>query len=618
MKLYSISVLFIGLSCFWTLSSVLGAAYYVSPDGKDQNDGRTPQTAWASIERVNAAEEILPGDSILWERGGVWRGCVRPHSGEPGKPVTYGTYGSSKEPLPTFLGSVDASCESAWEEVSPNVWATRETKPELIGNVDGKLGGKWSVNAEKGLKVRLTQMPTEKEFGRLEVDCQNAGSAPNQVQLWGPEVNPDLFPETMQLTLKVRASRKVSLPQLRVSLNRAPWSNRVTSAPLELTGEWQTIHLLLNRNGARPNENLTKKPTSNPSQNSSDSPQISKDRFFWHWSFGGVPADTKIEIVFQELKEAKIDRSLFFPIDVGNLIFDHGQLQEFASCGVKKWNLSDLGAPGDFFWDGASGRVFLYWNENPAKTCESIEVCVTRTIFNQSGCHDLVYENLAVAYGAAHGFGGGNTARITIRNCDVFFIGGGLLHWHPDGTPGRYGNGIEFWNSAEDHLVENCHLWEIYDAALTNQGRGSETAPSVQRRITYRGNRIEKAEYSFEYWNHGGVTEDVLFERNVCVDSGFGWAHAQRRDPNGAHLMLYHNSAPTSGVVIRENQFLNSTEVCVRMGNDWRSGLTLEKNEYQQPDGAPVIRWLGKTYFTKETFSDWQKTLGMDRDSICR
>ena len=45
------------------------------------------------------------------------------------------------------------------------------------------------------------------------------------------------------------------------------------------------------------------------------------------------------------------------------------------------------------------------------------------------------------------------------------------------------------------------------------------------------------------------ATEDILFEHNTCVDAGMGWAHGQRPDPNGAHLMFYHNAARTASFV---------------------------------------------------------------------
>lgn len=285
---------------------------------------------------------------------------------------------------------------------------------------------------------------------------------------------------------------------------------------------------------------------------------------------------------------------------------------------MKKWTMDDLKAPCDYYYDPVSARVFLYWDENPAKTCESIELALRRTVFDEGGCHDVTYENLAIAYGAAHGFGGGSTKRIVIRGCDLYYIGGGHQFTHENGTPVRFGNAIEFWCSAEDVLVENCHIWEVYDAALTNQGKGSAENPSIERNITYRNNLIENAEYSFEYWNRDGLTENVLFENNTCVDAGICWSHSQRPDPNGTHMMFYHNSAETKNFVVRNNKFFNSSEVCLRMDNDWRGGLTMENNEYQQYKDAPVIRWLVKTYYDAANFSDWVKDSGLDAGSTCK
>ncbi len=294
--------------------------------------------------------------------------------------------------------------------------------------------------------------------------------------------------------------------------------------------------------------------------------------------------------------------------DVGILILDHG-----AKWGVKKWSLADLKAPLDYWYDAASKRVFVACDANPASRFKSIELALTRHIVNQGGVHDVTYDGLAVRYGAAHGFGGGSTARITIRNCEIYWIGGGLQYVKPGHGPVRFGNGIEFWSAAHDHLVEYNRLWEIYDAALTNQGRGDN---SKEINVIWRHNVIWNAEYSFEFWNGpaSAVTRNIVFEHNTCVDAGCGWAHAQRPNPNGAHLMFYNNPSATKDFVVRNNIFANSSEVCLRMDNDWRAGLTMSNNLYWQTD-KPVVRWLVKQHFTAGAFGEYQAKTGMDRSS---
>ena len=294
-------------------------------------------------------------------------------------------------------------------------------------------------------------------------------------------------------------------------------------------------------------------------------------------------------------------------VDVGHLILDHGK-----AYGVKKWRPEDLKAPLDFLHSAEGKVVCVRSDKNPAVTHASVELALTRHIVNQGGGHDIVYDGLAVRYGAAHGFGGGGTKRLVIRNCDVYWIGGGLQHVKPDGAPVRYGNGIEFWDGAEDHLVEGNRLWEIYDAALTNQGN-NENAHQVN--ITYRNNVIWNCEYSFEFWNRpaGVRSHNIIFENNTCVNAGGGWSHAQRPDPNGAHLMFYQNPSDTQGFVIRNNIFCGTTDVCLRMENDWRGGLKMENNLYDT-SGKPVTRWLIKDFL--QTFEEHQRTTGLDATSV--
>ena len=296
-------------------------------------------------------------------------------------------------------------------------------------------------------------------------------------------------------------------------------------------------------------------------------------------------------------------------VDVGNIIFDHG-----AVCGVKKWRREDLRQNGDFWYDSAAQQVWLYSEMPPSRQYHSIELALKKHIIDESGCQYVTYEDLQLRYGAAHGIGGGNTSHITVRRCDISFIGGALQLTRPDGQPVRYGNGIEFWGAGRHNLVEYCRLWEIYDAALTNQGNGSD---SEQLDITYRHNVIWNAEYSFEYWNRPAITrtENIVFEHNTCVDAGYGWGHNQRPDnKNGRHLMFYKNSAATRGVVVRNNIFCNTTESCLRMETDWSTGLTLDQNLWFKKSG-PLFTFLHQNFSTDQ-MDAYRAASGFDLHSV--
>ena len=89
-----IKTLFLLLSL---LTAVDGMAqnktYFVSPAGDDSANGLTPKEAWRTLDKVNG-HVFMPGDSILLEKGGVWRGQLRLQgSGKEGSPIVLSSYG---------------------------------------------------------------------------------------------------------------------------------------------------------------------------------------------------------------------------------------------------------------------------------------------------------------------------------------------------------------------------------------------------------------------------------------------------------------------------------------------------------------------------------------------
>ncbi len=320
-----------------------------------------------------------------------------------------------------------------------------------------------------------------------------------------------------------------------------------------------------------------------------------------------LPSDWTCESGNIWMTTARSDGSTALSVDVGNIIFDDG-----AGTGVKKWSQADLREAGDFFYDAAAKQVKLWSSGNPADVRRSIELALKRHIIDESGRSYVTFENLALRYGAAHGIGGSGVRGVIVRDCDLSFIGGGHQFTNDRGVPVRYGNGIEFWANARDCLVEGCRLWEIYDAALTNQGSGT----NVQENIVYRNNVIWNCEYSFEYWNRdeSSRTNNIRFEHNTCVDAGFGWGHRQRPDRNGRHLMFYDNSAVTSNMVVHYNIFSNATDSLLRLhGRDWTSALTMDCNCWYQPQGA-IWLW-GQTSVGPAEFDAFRRQREFDLHS---
>lgn len=105
-----------------------GKAYYVSNSGSDSNDGLSPETAWATLNKVGKAR-LQYGDAVFFERGGSWYGQLKMQYG-----VTYSAYGEGAKPIIT--GSpLDASQEEKWTLYAETgdggkIWQYAEKMPD--------------------------------------------------------------------------------------------------------------------------------------------------------------------------------------------------------------------------------------------------------------------------------------------------------------------------------------------------------------------------------------------------------------------------------------------------------------------------------------------------------
>ena len=97
--------------------AIKGTKYYVSANGDDNNDGKSPESAIKSLDAI----EKLPlndGDAVLFKRGDTFR-FGRVIMAVDG--VTYGSYGEGIKPK--IYGSPENYAQNdAWEEVKPNIW----------------------------------------------------------------------------------------------------------------------------------------------------------------------------------------------------------------------------------------------------------------------------------------------------------------------------------------------------------------------------------------------------------------------------------------------------------------------------------------------------------------
>lgn len=126
-----------------------GTAYYVSNQGDDRNDGLSPETAWATLDRVNQAS-LEYGDAVFFERGSVWRNTTV----ETKEGVTYSAYGEGAKPriCASPENGGDSTLWSLWweGENGEKIWLYHRDMPDcgaIVLNeeiVAQKVLGYWS------------------------------------------------------------------------------------------------------------------------------------------------------------------------------------------------------------------------------------------------------------------------------------------------------------------------------------------------------------------------------------------------------------------------------------------------------------------------------------------
>ncbi len=98
-------------------------AYYIdAQNGNDNNDGKTPQTAWRSIDKVNNTT-INAGNKILFRKGQKWIGSLEiKNSGTANNPITIGSYGNGNMPIISAVDTVQIHENNNNGEVDDNEW----------------------------------------------------------------------------------------------------------------------------------------------------------------------------------------------------------------------------------------------------------------------------------------------------------------------------------------------------------------------------------------------------------------------------------------------------------------------------------------------------------------
>lgn len=146
--------------------------WYIDAErGNDGNNGHAENAAWKTLARLLQAP-VLPGDTILLRRGGIWRESLNiTSSGENSAPISVGAYGDGDPP--SVRGSDSYSSPGQWRYEGEGLWYIDDLRDDpgiLIrdGQLAARRTGKdeladpwdfWYDGASRRLYVRLDTNP---------------------------------------------------------------------------------------------------------------------------------------------------------------------------------------------------------------------------------------------------------------------------------------------------------------------------------------------------------------------------------------------------------------------------------------------------------------------------
>jgi|GEM_PF-811797 len=166
----------------------VGTVYYIDAlGGDDAHPGTSEGAAWKSLNKVNATT-FMPGDTIRFKAGGVWKGTLHPKgSGAEGSPIAIDRYGEGPKPLIAGDGAAAAVyfySQEYWEVRNLEITNYAATAGERRGiHVAGHSGG-WN-NPKVYRHFVFEYLDIHSVKGSLAMDYAHNGG----IIIWDPTWN---------------------------------------------------------------------------------------------------------------------------------------------------------------------------------------------------------------------------------------------------------------------------------------------------------------------------------------------------------------------------------------------------------------------------------------------
>lgn len=217
---------------------------------------------------------------------------------------------------------------------------------------------------------------------------------------------------------------------------------------------------------------------------------------------------------------------------------------------------------GEFYYDTETKKYYLYFEGgNPGEYFENIEIGTMDFAFRGDGGERVHIDNFEFKYQTMGAVVVGAIDKMSVTNC-VFGWQGGKI-WKVRGEQYiRFGNAIQFWHIANDIVVKNNWVYQVFDAAMTFQGCGDTQTRFTN--IKFEDNLIEYCSMNIEYWAREStkgeppVIKDISIKGNILRFGGCGWGGIYRALKENQALFLAWNDVYTENFdnfVLNQNIF---------------------------------------------------------------
>ncbi|MBR5308304.1 MAG: S-layer homology domain-containing protein, partial [Clostridia bacterium] len=229
---------------------------------------------------------------------------------------------------------------------------------------------------------------------------------------------------------------------------------------------------------------------------------------------------------------------------------------------------------------------------NPGKIYDSIELAYYGNLI--AATNNTTLDNLKIVYTGSHGVGMGTVKNVKFTNLEVGYIGG-TCQYYKNGQMTRFGNGIEVYGGCNNYIIDNCYVYQCYDAGITHQISKGGLNEVIEQNVKFTNNVIDKCIYNIEYFMGQGdadyvtrIMKNIEYSDNLLARSGYGWGMNPGRAASVKGWDHYNRS---ENFVIKNNIFFLDRVYACDLGASMRVWLPkYEGNTYIQKYGNGLTR----------------------------